>query len=67
MIQKIGKGLICVYTSAGMVEIYRDFDMKRVAAFESPDGNRVTCASGSSQYIFLGLSDKTVGVYSFSE
>jgi hypothetical protein len=27
----------------------------------------VTCASGSNQFIFLGLSDKTVGVYSFSE
>lgn len=52
-----------MYTAAGLVEIYRDFDMKRVAAFESPDGNKVTCASGSNQFIFLGLSDKTVGVY----
>jgi hypothetical protein len=34
-----------------------------VTEVENPEGLTLTCAAGSSQYIFLGLSDKTVGAY----
>jgi len=37
--------------------------LRLVCDIENPEGLNLTCAAGSSQYVFLGLSDKTVAAY----
>lgn len=37
--------------------------MSKLTTLLNPDGQKMTCAAGSQQYIFIGFQDNVVNVY----